>query len=352
MDSDKLVFAIGNPLLDISAECETKVLEQYELQRGLACLAEDKHKQLFEDLMKNPTVATIPGGAAMNVLRCVNFMLKGTKPNSCLYYGSIADDERGAVLKENLNKENINHNFSITDETYTGACAVVITDKERALCADLAACLKYKTEHIDSNIEALKDFKVLYTTGFFLSCNSEALKKVAAFSTENSITMAFNLSAVFLIGIFKQDYLDIIEQVEVVFGNEDECDEFGKIHEVGSTDRKEIAKFIAKLPKKDTTKSRTVIIHQGAENTIVATHDPAKDETNVTEYPVDELSQDDIVDTNSAGDSFAGGYLSALAQGHTHETAMKAAAYCAKYIIQTSGCSFPRTNEFEYPELS
>jgi adenosine kinase len=352
MESEKLIFAIGNPLLDISAECSAELIEKYGLQSGLACLAEPKHKDLFDELWNLPHVEKIPGGAAMNVLRCANFMLKETKPHSCLYFGSIADDERGTVLKNALDNEKIEHDFSITDETYTGACAVLITEKNRTLCADLAACLKYNTDHLVANIERLKQYKILYTTGFFLSSNAEALKKVAEFSTENNILMAFNLSAVFLIHGYKQDYLDIIEQVEIVFGNEDECDAFGVVHEVGSTDRRDIAKYIARLPKKDTTLPRTVIITQGAEETIIAVHDFEKDETTITTHPVEKLSQEELVDTNSAGDSFAGGYLAARALGHSHETAMKAAAYCAKYIIQTSGCSFPRPCEFEYPELS
>lgn len=352
MDSQKLIFAIGNPLLDISAECSTEILDKYGLTAGQACLAEEKHKALFEELWAKTNVECIPGGSAMNVLRSANFMLKGAHPHSCCYFGSIADDERGRLLKENLEKENIEHDFSITDETYTGACAVIITDKERALCADLAACLKYKTEHIESNIEKLKDYKLLYTTGFFLSSNAEALMKVAEFSTENHITFGFNLSAVFLIEIFKQDYLNIIEHAEIVIGNEDEGSAFGRVHEVGSEDRQEIAKYIAKLPKKDTSKPRTVIITQGKDDTIVVTHDFEKDETNISTYPVEQLAPEDVVDFNGAGDAFAGGYLAATALGHSHEIALKSGGYCAKYIIQSSGCAFPRDNEFEFPQES
>lgn len=352
MESEKLIFAIGNPLLDISAECDHAFLEKYGLQKGLACLAEEKHKPMFDELWAISNVECIPGGAAMNAIRCANFMLQGTKPHSCLYFGSISEDDRGKVLKENLDKEQIEHDFSIAEDSYTGACAVVVADKERSLCADLGACLKYKTSHLEANLERLKDYKILYTTGFFMTSNLEALKKVAAFATEHHITMAFNLSAVFLIGGFKQDYIDIIDHVDLVFGNEDECDAFGKTHEVGSEDRKDIAKYIAELPKKDHTKIRRVIITQGPEETIVATRCFEKGETTVETVPVDKLSKDLIVDTNSAGDSFVGGYLAAIALGHTHETALKAAGYCAKYIIQTPGCSFPNPNTFEYPALA
>lgn len=351
MDSERLIFAIGNPLLDISSECTPDVLEKYSLIKGQACLAEEKHKALFDELWHKENVSCIPGGAAMNVLRCANFMLEGKHPNSCTYFGAIADDERGEVLRRVLDTEKINHNFYHAENEYTGACAVVVTEKERALCADLGACLKYSTEHIDEHIDSLAAYKIIYTTGFFISSNVEALKKIAKYATEHNKIFAFNLSAVFLIDAFKDDYKEILEHADIVFGNEDECDAFGKAHEVGSTDRKDIAQYIAKLPKK-TDKPRTVIMHQGPQPAIVSIHDPAKNETNTNNFEFDVLPSEKVIDTNSAGDAFAGGYLAALSKGHSHETAMKAAAYCARYIIQTSGCSFTTDCDFQYPELS
>lgn len=350
MDSEKLIFAIGNPLLDISCECSEEFLTKYGLNRGLACLAGEEHKELFEEIWNNEKRELIPGGSAMNVLRSANFMVKGTKPNSCLYFGSIADDDRGKALKAALDSEGIHYDFSITDETYTGACAVVVTENERSLCADLAACLKYKTEHLDANIDRLKDYKILYTTGFFITSNPEALKKVTVYASEHQITMGFNLSATFLVEGCKQDYLDILPYVDIVFGNEDECDSFGKAHEVGSTDRKDIAKYIAQIEKKNSSKTRRVIIHQGSHDTIVATHNFESGETDVTTFPVEQLTKEEIVDTNSAGDSFAGGYLAAIALGHDHATAMKSAGYCARYILQTPGCQFLRENTFDFSQ--
>lgn len=363
MESQKLIFSIGNPLLDItsqaygagiegfSLEAGNELLDKFALQRGLACLAEDKHKELFDQLWADEKGERTPGGAAMNVIRCANFMLKGAHPNSCLYFGSIADDDRGKVLKSSLDDEKIEHDFSITDETYTGACAVVVVDNERSLCADLAACTKYKSAHLDENIERIKDYKIIYSTGFFITSNADALLKVSEFANENNILFSFNLSATFLIAGCKDTYLAVLPYVDLVFGNEDECDVFGETHEVGSKDRKEIAQYIAKLDKKNTSRVRTVIITQGALDTIVAVHNFETGETTVTEHPVPQLSKEEIVDTNSAGDSFAGGYLAALAQGHSTETALEAARYCAKYILQTPGCQFTLENQFEYPAL-
>lgn len=347
MESEKLIFAIGNPLLDISAVCDKETLDKYGLINGGACLAEEKHKELFEELWKKDNVETIPGGAAMNALRSANFMLKGNE-YSCLYFGSISDDERGAVLKKALDTEKINHNFSIAEDTYTGAWAVVINHKERALCADLAACLKYKTSHFEANVDLLADYKIIYTTGFFITSNFEALIKAANYAVEHNKIFAFNLSAVFLIYGHKAQYEEILEYTDFVFCNESEIDAFGQIHDCGTTKREEIVEYIAKLPKKNTERPRSVICTQGSNSTISSTHDHKTNETKNETHEVELLDESEIVDLNSAGDSFVGGYLAATVLGYDAEVAIKAAHYCARYIIQSSGCSFPRPNEFEF----
>lgn len=46
------MLGVGNPLLDISQIVEPEYLEKYSLLADDAILAEDKHKQIFDDLQK------------------------------------------------------------------------------------------------------------------------------------------------------------------------------------------------------------------------------------------------------------------------------------------------------------
>ena len=74
-------------------------------------------------------------------------------------------------------------------------------------------------------------------------------------------------------------------------------------------DLKDIAKVIAKWAKKSAT-PRTVIVTYGAKPVIVAINTPGSEEVSVKEYPLQELTKEQIVDTNGAGDAFVGGFLS------------------------------------------
>jgi adenosine kinase len=63
------------------------------------------------------------------------------------------------------------------------------------------------------------------------------------------------------------------------------------------------------------------------------------------------IDKDLIVDTNGAGDSFVGGFLSQIVQGDIDgksiETAIRAGIWLSGQVIQRNGCTFPETNAFE-----
>jgi adenosine kinase len=75
---------------------------------------------------------------------------------------------------------------------------------------------------------------------------------------------------------------------------------------------------------------------QGATSTIVASNGV------VTEYPVEPLAKELLVDTNGAGDAFVGGFLAQLALGKSISECVRAGHFAARTIIQRSGCTFPK----------
>ena len=75
-------------------------------------------------------------------------------------------------------------------------------------------------------------------------------------------------------------------------------------------DISEIALKLAASPKLSST-PRIVVITQGPSSTIVASSSVHK------VHPVSALDSSAIVDTNGAGDAFAGGFIGAFAQGKT-----------------------------------
>ena len=81
-----------------------------------------------------------------------------------------------------------------------------------------------------------------------------------------------------------------------------------------------IATEIANFTQINASRHRTVVITSGAESTVVASSAPG---SAVRIYPVEKLDSEYIVDTNGAGDCFAGGFVGALVYGKNLDDAVK-----------------------------
>ena len=150
--------------------------------------------------------------------------------------------------------------------------------------------------------------------------------------------MCINLSAPFIIDFFGDQLATALSYADFVFCNESEAAAYGKKHELGE-DLKEVALKLAAMPKKG-DKPRTVIFTQGSESTIVASGGK------VSEYAVEALAKEKLVDTNGAGDAFVGGFLSQLVEGKDLEACVKAGHWAARYIIQQSGTQLGKVCDY------
>jgi fructose-1-phosphate kinase PfkB-like protein len=129
--------------------------------------------------------------------------------------------------------------------------------------------------------------------------------------------------------------------VDFLFGNETEAATYAKVAGWSEADVLSIAKKLQALPKEG-SKSRIVVITQGASPTVVCVDGV------ITEYPILKLAPRKLVDTNGAGDAFVGGFLSGLVQDKDMHYCCQAGAYAASVIVQRSGCTFPKKHAFEY----
>lgn len=91
-----------------------------------------------------------------------------------------------------------------------------------------------------------------------------------------------------------------------------------------------------------------MIITQGSESTIVASSDPEQSglSTSPKTYPVTKLAESAIVDTNGAGDAFAGGFLGARALGKSVDEAVEVGHKLGAMCVGLNGPSFkfPKVN--------
>jgi len=344
MSLEGVLLGIGNPLLDISANAPAELFDKYGLQPGNAILAEPKHLPLYDELETNFQVEYIAGGAAQNSIRAAQWMLQ--VPKATIYIGCIGNDSFGKTLKQAAEKDGVTTHYLVDSTVPTGTCAVLVRDKERSLVANLSAANNYKKDHFDSQEiqELVHKAQFYYSTGFFLTVSPETLVALGQYASKTNKPFLFNLSAPFLIEYFWDGKMEsVLPYADVVFANENEATVLGKKLNWG-TDLLVIAQKLANFSKDNNKRSRTVVFTQGANETIVVSNGE------VHTFLPPPLSPSEIVDTNGAGDSFVGGFLSRYVQGKSLEVSVAAGQYCAMECIKRSGCTFPPKPHFTDPQ--
>ena len=99
---------------------------------------------------------------------------------------------------------------------------------------------------------------------------------------------------------------------------------------------------MAKIPKKNKNKKRVVVITCGPNPAFVAEYDFINEKlTFFDSFTPEYIEESLIVDTNGAGDAFAGGFLSRFVQNQSIQKCMNAGHWAASVIIQTRGCQIP-----------
>ena len=128
----------------------------------------------------------------------------------------------------------------------------------------------------------------------------------------------------------------------ILIGNETEAETWAVENRLDETkDLAKIAKALAIIPRTNPSRPRIVVITHGAESTILV----SSAQPDVTkEYPVEKLDDSQIVDTNGAGDAFAGGFIGAYVSGKDLDDCVRAGHALASICVQQVG----RTATHEY----
>ena len=106
------LIAIGNPIVDISAETDEHSIEKFELEWGRTVFANDKNIGIFEELEKKPEVSYVPGGSIQNSLRVASWCLNMNEETKNRYkltmLGCVGNDIYKDKIQNALKEAGVN----------------------------------------------------------------------------------------------------------------------------------------------------------------------------------------------------------------------------------------------------
>ena len=206
------LLGLGNPLLDISVTIgDLSLADKYGLKMADACLASAAQTPLYAELAAGVagTPELFAGGATQNSVRVAQWV-SGAAPGWGAIVGSVGDDAFGAQLRAAAEKDGVAalYQVQVSGSSPTGTCAVLVHNKERALCANLAAAEKLDAAHLETPAvaAAVADAKIFYTAGFPLTHAGGAAScvKLGEAAVAGGKTYAINLSAPFICQVRQQ----------------------------------------------------------------------------------------------------------------------------------------------------
>ncbi|MCJ1467925.1 adenosine kinase [Pseudocyphellaria aurata] len=330
------LLCLENPLLDIQGQGDEQLLSKYSLKANDAILAEEKHMDLYEDLLQHHDAKLIAGGAAQNTARGAQYILPS---KSVLYIGCVGSDKYASILRSACEAAGLRVEYRVDPEIPTGRCGVIITGHDRSMCTHLAAANEYKIEHLKSAAiwELVEQASVYFVGGYHLTVCVPAILALAEEAATNDKVFVLSLSAPFIPQFFKDQLDQTAPYWDYLIGNETEARAYADSHAIGTQDVGEIARHIADLPKKNQKRKRTVIITQGTDPTVVA----VQGEDQLREFPVHDIDKAQICDTNGAGDAFAGGFVAGVVEGRPLDESINQGQWLARLSIQELGPQYP-----------
>ncbi len=270
-------------------------------------------KTLQDILKKKTPYAKISGGCAPNTAACAAMI--GAK---VAFIHKLGNDECGRMVANEFKNMGIAFENKLVDNEITGTCLIFLSeDGERTMSPYFGVQRLFSSE--DINEEMIKQSKIIYIVGCPMNekASQDAILKSISLAKQYGNITAINTFDVNSIAMAKDFYKSLMNtgMVDILIGNRNE---FMAYYDVKNENE------IYPLLQKE--KFMSVVTRSGEGSITVK-------DGQLIEVPVKKV--DKILDTTGAGDSFASGFLYALAKGkNIQECAQKGAELAAETIIQ------------------
>jgi len=320
------VYGIGAAIVDIEVVVSNDFLSENKVEKGIMTLVdEERQHQLINTLTSQTTpVKRNCGGSA-----CNSIVAASSFGSKTFYSGKVANDWEGDFFVKDLNSAGVDfHNVAASEGT-TGKCLVMITqDAERSLNTFLGVSIDISLKEID--MKSLENSKWLYMEGYLVTdkARTDVAMNAMAYAKQKGVKTSLSLSDPYVVKVFSESLKSVIgDSIDLLFCNTDEARRFTGTHtvEAAANILKQYAKtfVITRGPGGSLTYDGHQFVHTPGVST-------------------------NAVDTNGAGDMFAGSFLYAISSGHDYAWAARFANSAAALVVGQFGT---RIEAIEYISL-
>ncbi|MCW8851650.1 MAG: adenosine kinase [Gammaproteobacteria bacterium] len=320
------VYGLGNALVDMEFEISDQFLHDNSIDKGVMTLVDENQQHELIEQLDAFEGHKASGGSAANTLIAVSSM-GGSSYYSC----KVADDDLGHFYLDDLKAAGIDCNMDGKHKGgITGKCLVMVTpDAERTMHTFLGVSSELSPYEVSE--DAIKNSSFCYLEGYLTTSVTGKAANIEARSLaeKHGIKTALTFSDPFVVEHFRDGFTETIaDGIDLLFCNEAEA--------LSYTRKETVADAIEVIK----TFSRTFAITLGAKGAVVYDGSELID---IDAHPVT------AIDSNGAGDLFAGAFMYGLTRGMSFEQAGNLASKASSQIVGQFG---PRLKLAQYQALS
>jgi sugar/nucleoside kinase (ribokinase family) len=309
------VYGIGNAIVDIVTEVDHSFFEKNEVEKGVMTLVDEKRQHHLMKAIDMQRSQMSGGGSAGNTVVALN-QFGGKSFYSCL----VANDELGKFFLDDLERNGVDTNltFEQCPKGITGKCLVMTSpDAERTMNTFLGVSSFLSPEHLDTS--AIKNATYVYLEGYLVASPKglEAIKEAKKIAEQNNVLTALTFSDASMVKYFSKQMEETLGTgVDLLFCNEEEAMIFTSTNSLSEAREKLIqsAKHFA--------------ITMGANGALVY------DGENFIQIEPHKVK---AIDTNGAGDMFAGAFLYGITHNHSYAYSGKLASLASSRVVSQFG---------------
>ena len=320
------IYGIGAAPVATEIVVSDVFLSSAKIDKGVMTLVdEDRQFELLAALASvNSAMDRKCGGSV-----CNSVVAASSLGASTFFSGKVADDSDGELYVDDLREAGVTFQSAGQETGITGKCLVMVTDDaERTMNTFLGASEDLSVREIDQI--ALISSEWLYIEGYLVTDEARTLATKIAVETAkaNNVKVAISLSDPFVVAVFGDALRDVMGAgVDLVFCNKDEAMAF-----TGTDTLKAAAESLKQCAK-------TFAITDGANGAITFDGHTMNQSKGV---------EAKSIDTNGAGDMFAGAFLYAITSGRSYTWAANLANDCAARVVARFG---PRLDKSDFDNI-
>ncbi|GAB3110337.1 adenosine kinase [Aestuariicella hydrocarbonica] len=321
------IYGIGAALVDTEIEVNDHNLAELNIDKGVMTLVDEQRQQEIIEHLSDHLVASkrASGGSAANTIIAASYF--GAK---AFYSCKVANDSNGDFYLQDLNNAGVTYHQELKRENgVTGKCLVMITpDAERTMNTFLGASESVSSRELHP--DAIASSQYAYLEGYLVSSESgrAAAIDLRRQAEANGVKTALSLSDPAMVEFFHDGLKEMLgDGVDLLFCNRAEA--------LGFTRTQTLDEAVAAL--KDIAK--TFAITLGAEGALIVNGENA---WNINPHQVE------AIDTNGAGDMFAGAFIYAITHGYSCEQAGQLASRASAQVVSQFG---PRLRPEQHQEI-